>query len=119
MIEGASRPLREFLLRTSILERMCAPLCEAVTGDPDAAALLAEAFRSNLFVVALDERGHWFRYHHLLRDLLRSELDAAEPRAGAPSCTRRASTWLLANGDVDAAIEHAIAAGRDRRRHAS
>ena len=57
VIEGAPRPVREFLLRTSILERMCAPLCDAVTGGDDGAALLAEAYRSNLFLVALDERG--------------------------------------------------------------
>ena len=79
VVEDAPRPLREFLLRTSILERMCAPLCAAVTGQADSATLLAEAFRSNLFVVALDDRGYWFRYHHLLRDLLRRELARAEP----------------------------------------
>ena len=110
VIEGAERPVREFLLRTAILERMCGPLCEAVTGDPGAAALLAEAFRSNLFVVALDERGHWYRYHHLLRDLLLSELDRGEPELVA-ELHARAATWFQANGDVDAAIEHTIAAG--------
>ena len=56
VLEGQPRPLREFLLRTSILERLCAPLCDKVTGDGDAGALLAEAYRSNLFLVALDER---------------------------------------------------------------
>ena len=81
VVEDAPRPLREFLLRTSILERMCAPLCAAVTGRADSAALLAEAFRSNLFVVALDDRGYWFRYHHLLRDLLQRELVRSEPDA--------------------------------------
>jgi LuxR family maltose regulon positive regulatory protein len=110
VIESAERPLREFLLRTAILERMCGPLCEAVTGDPGAAALLAEAYRSNLFVVMLDERGHWYRYHHLLRDLLLSELDRGEPELVA-ELHSRAALWFQANGDVDAAIEHAIAAG--------
>ena len=83
------RPLREFLLRTSILERMCAPLCDAVTGRGDSAEQLGGVERSNLFLVALDNRGEWFRYHHLFRDLLRHELVRAEPEL-VPSCTRRA-----------------------------
>jgi LuxR family maltose regulon positive regulatory protein len=111
VVEDAPRPLREFLLRTSILERMCAPLCDAVTGSNDGAALLAEAFRSNLFVVALDDRGYWFRYHHLLRELLRSELARAEPEF-IPGLHARAAAWHQDNGNVDEAIEHAIAAGR-------
>ena len=111
VVEDAPRPLREFLLRTSILERMCAPLCAAVTGQADSAALLAEAFRSNLFVVALDDRGYWFRYHHLLRDLLRRELARAEPDL-APELHARAAAWHTAGGSVDEAIDHAVAAGR-------
>jgi len=100
-----SPQLRDFLLRTSILERMCAPLCAAVTGTPDARALLEEAYRSNLFLVALDDREQWFRYHHLLRELLQSELtDSADLHA-------RASAWFWRNEDIDAAITHAIAAG--------
>src|SRR5262249_34476039 len=66
--------LQAFLLRTSILERLCAPLCDAVTGGDDAASQLREVHRSNLFVVPLDSRGEWYRYHHLFRDLLRNEL---------------------------------------------
>ena len=111
VVEDAPRPLREFLLRTSILERMCGPLCAAVTGRGDSAALLAEAFRSNLFVVALDDRGHWFRYHHLLRDLLQRELARAEPSL-VPELHARAAAWHRAGGTVDEAIDHAVAAGR-------
>ena len=110
VIESASPPLREFLLRTSVLERMCAPLCEAVVG-PDAGRLLGEAFRSNLFIVGLDDRGHWFRYHHLLRDLLRSELSRAAPQL-VGELHSRAYEWHLAQGDLDEAIAHATAAGR-------
>jgi ATP/maltotriose-dependent transcriptional regulator MalT len=97
VIEGAPRPMRDFLLRTSILERMCAPLCEAVTDSADATFLLSEAFRSNLFVVALDDRGRWFRYHHLLRDLLRRELLRAEPEL-VGELHARASAWHEARG---------------------
>ncbi|WP_270028218.1 LuxR C-terminal-related transcriptional regulator [Solirubrobacter phytolaccae] len=110
VIDAAPERLREFLLRTAVLERMCAPLCEAVVGDPEAGALLDEAYRSNLFVVALDERGHWFRYHHLLRDLLRSELHRREGEA-VRDLHARASAWHWRAGDVDDAIVHAIAAG--------
>lgn len=110
VIESAAPALREFLLRTSVLERMCAPLCEAMTGDPDAGLLLAEAYRSNLFVVALDDRGHWYRYHHLLRDLLRRELAGEDPDAIA-ELHARAAAWHRSNGDVEAAIVHATSAG--------
>ncbi|WP_157592304.1 LuxR C-terminal-related transcriptional regulator [Solirubrobacter soli] len=111
VIEGAPRPMREFLLRTSILERMCASLCEAVTASGDAAFLLSEAFRSNLFVVALDDRGQWYRYHHLLRDLLRSELGRTEPDL-VSELHARASAWHQREGDLDAAIVHGIASGQ-------
>ena len=102
--------LREFLLRTSILERLCAPLCDAVCGIADSAARLEEAYRSNLFLVALDGRGQWFRYHHLFRDLLRAELVRGE-RGAAAALHRRAFAWYQANGDVHEAIVHATAAG--------
>jgi LuxR family maltose regulon positive regulatory protein len=110
VLEGAPEPMREFLLRTSILDRMCAPLCDAVTGSDDGAALLGEAFRSNLFVVALDDQDEWFRYHHLLRDLLRRELARSEPEL-IRALHARASSWYAREGELDAAIAHAIAAG--------
>jgi LuxR family maltose regulon positive regulatory protein len=99
--------LREFLLRTSILERMCAPLCDAVTGREDGAEQLAAIERSNLFLVSLDTRREWYRYHHLFRDLLRHELE----RARAIDLHRRASAWWRERGDADEAIAHATAAG--------
>ncbi|MDA0169747.1 LuxR C-terminal-related transcriptional regulator [Solirubrobacter taibaiensis] len=108
VLESVPDDLREFLLRTSVLERMCAELCEAVGAS---GALLAQAHRQNLFVIALDERGHWFRYHHLLRDRLRSELARRHSREVVADLHARASAWCWRNGDVDAAIMHAIAAG--------
>src|SRR5439155_3035032 len=68
VLEAQPPERRSFLRRTAILERMCAPLCEALTGDPDAAATLAEIERDNLFVVALDSTRRWYRYHHLFGD---------------------------------------------------
>jgi LuxR family maltose regulon positive regulatory protein len=104
------RALREFLLLTSILERMCAPLCDAVTGDTGAADQLAAIERSNLFLFSLDTHREWYRYHHLLRDLLRSELRRASPEV-VPDLHRRASAWHAEAGLVDEAIAHAAAAG--------
>ena len=63
---------REFLLRTSILERLTGPLCDAVAGTADAGRTLAELERSNLFLVPLDSRREWYRYHHLFGELLRT-----------------------------------------------
>jgi LuxR family maltose regulon positive regulatory protein len=103
---------RRFLLRTSILDRMSGPLCDAVTGDAGGAARLAELDRRNLFVVALDGHREWYRYHHLFGELLRARL-AEEPGA-ASDLHRRAARWLADEGQIAEAIGHAIAAG-DRR----
>ena len=102
--------VRAFLLRTSILERLCAPLCDAVTGGDDASSRLEEIHRSNLFLVPLDSRRQWYRYHHLFRDLLRSELAPSE-RALLPELHRRAAAWHKAEGSVDESIAHATSAG--------
>ncbi|MGY1616746.1 LuxR C-terminal-related transcriptional regulator [Geodermatophilus sp. SYSU D00691] len=99
---------REFLLQTSVLPRLCAPLADAVTGRGDAVRLLDEIQRANLFLTALDEEGRWFRYHQLFRDLLRYELQ----RSGqaAPALHRRAAEWFRDHGDPGEAIGHAVAA---------
>lgn len=102
--------LREFVLRSSILERMCASLCDAVTGRPDAAEQLAAAERGNLFLVALDPRREWFRYHHLFGALLQTELMRVSPEV-VPELHRRAHAWYLDRGFVDEAIGHATRAG--------
>jgi len=110
VLDVQAQPLQGFLLRTSILERLCPSLCDAVSGDGDALARLEESYRSNLFLVALDGRGHWYRYHHLFRDLLRHELARAQPEL-VPELHRRASAWHQAQGDAGEAIAHATAAG--------
>jgi LuxR family maltose regulon positive regulatory protein len=102
--------LREFLLRTSILERLCASVGDAVTGRTDGIARLEEIQRANLFLVSLDSRGRWFRYHHLFRDVLRHELARSEPGLAA-ELHRPACAWHRAQGDADEAIGHATAAG--------
>jgi LuxR family maltose regulon positive regulatory protein len=102
--------LREFLLRTSILERFSAPLCEAVTGDANARRQLELVERSNLFLVPLGSRSQWYRYHHLFAELLRHELVRASPDL-APELHRRASAWHREHGTAEEAIAHATAAG--------
>ena len=99
---------RGFLLRTSILDRFTAPLCDAVLGTKSAAGVLAEIERSNLFLVALDARGVWYRYHHLFRQLLRIELAATSPQA-VRELHRRAAGWFRANGLLEEALAHAAA----------
>ena len=80
--------LRRFLLRTSILERLSADLCDAVTDSEGSAGLLRELEQANLFLLPLDERREWSRYHHLFADLLRYELASSEPEL-ISSCTGR------------------------------
>ena len=101
--------LRTFLTRTSILERMCASLCDAVTGRGDASSQLQDIYRANLFLVPLDSCGEWYRYHHLFRDLLRTELARSE-RSLLPELNRRAAAWHRAQNNLDETIEHLCAA---------
>ncbi len=99
--------VRSFLLHTSILERLSAPLCAAVTGQPGAQEMLGLLMDANLFILPLDDRQVWFRYHVLFADLLRKRLqDLLGERV--PELHRRASGWFAENGLVDLAIEHAI-----------
>jgi LuxR family maltose regulon positive regulatory protein len=104
------REVRQFLMRTSILERLCAPLADAVAQRTDGAEMLLELERSNLFVIPLDGERRWFRYHHLFRGLLVRQLERFAPDAVA-DLHRRASSWFADEGDVAGMIEHAIAAG--------
>jgi hypothetical protein len=105
VLAGLGEEVRDFLVRTSILDRLTAPLCDAVTGRKEAARLLPEIERSNLFLIGLDERREWYRYHHLFGELLRRELERSDPDL-APELHRRAAAWFLARGDADGAIRH-------------
>jgi LuxR family transcriptional regulator, maltose regulon positive regulatory protein len=110
LLEDQTEPIRHFLLRTSILTRLSAPLCDALLGLGGSLDLLGEIERSNLFLVPLDERREWYRYHHLFGQLLALELHRAEPGL-VPELHRAASRWLREHGDVGEAIHHAAAAG--------
>ena len=101
--------VRGFLLSTSIVDRLCSSLCEAITDAP-AAGVLEDIERSNLFLVPLDESRTWYRYHHLFAQMLRSELARRHPDLLAV-LHRRASAWYRDHGLVSEAIEHAASAG--------
>ncbi len=101
--------VQNFLLKTSILQRLCGPLCAAVTGEAASHDMLEMLQRDNLFTVPLDEREEWYRYHHLFQDVLRLRLQKTHADL-IPSLHHRASIWYEAQGLLDQAIEHAIAA---------
>jgi ATP/maltotriose-dependent transcriptional regulator MalT len=102
--------LTTFLLGTSILERMTAPLCNSVLRVENAADSLESLARSNAFVIPLDDRGEWYRYHHLFGDLLRAELGRRHPDLVRLYLVRAAS-WCEAYGSPDEAFAYAHASG--------
>ena len=102
-----STDLRNFLTATSILERLNPELCDAVTGQMNSRAMLAEIEAAGLFLVPLDEVRHWFRYHTLFVEFLRRELAKANPTT-APQLHRRASEWYNQAGSVVEALAHAV-----------
>jgi LuxR family transcriptional regulator, maltose regulon positive regulatory protein len=102
--------LKSFLLGTSILDHMTAPLCDAVLGIDDAAASLENLARSNAFVVSLDDHREWYRYHHLFGDLLRAELKRRHPEL-LPVYLRRAASWCEQHGSPGEAFAYAHETG--------
>ncbi|MCW2547950.1 MAG: ATP-dependent transcriptional regulator, MalT-like, LuxR family [Mycobacterium sp.] len=104
-----SDDVRDFLLSTSILDRLTGPLCDAVTGRSGGASQLLALERANLFLVPLDDRRQWFRYHHLFADVLRAHL-AEQPAARISELHLRAADWFQANGEIGEAVRHALAA---------
>ncbi len=101
--------IREFLLDTSVLRRMSGPLCDAVTGRGDSQRILEHLERSGLFVIRLDDRRRWFRYHSLLRDLLRYELRASD-RARQRDRLQRAAAWHVEQNDLEVAADYLVVA---------
>ena len=102
--------IRTFLLRTSVLERLSGPLCDAVLQTEGSAQVLGELERSNLFLIPLDDQRRWYRYHHLFAQLLGLELGHREGGL-VPVLHRRAAAWHRQAGNLDQAVHHAGAAG--------
>lgn len=100
--------VRAFLLQTSLLDRMCAPLCDALTGRAEGRAMLERLVKANLFVVALDDEGRWYRYYHLFADLLRHHLGEESPEL-VSELHRRAARWLEGDGQITEAAHHLFA----------
>ena len=106
--------IRSFLLKTAMLNRFCAELCEAVVGgevpDFDIRACMDWLERADLFFIPLDNRRQWYRYHHLWRDLLVHRFLAELGPAQVNTLQRRAASWFASQGLVDEALHHALAA---------
>jgi LuxR family transcriptional regulator, maltose regulon positive regulatory protein len=110
VLERQPERVQAFLLQTSILDRLCGPLCDAITGDADGQDMLERLELNNLFLVPLDDERHWWRFHQLFGDLLRARLH----RTGVAQVSelhRRAAAWCAQHGLIDEAIQHAVASG--------
>ena len=118
VLNRQSESVQTFLLRTSILDRLCGPLCDAVLLDPSVSGqeTLEMLDRANLFIVPLDNVRHWYRYHHLFADLLQQRLhqsaasSTGDEGGGVAEYHRRASVWCEDNGQEIEAFQHAVAA---------
>ena len=106
---------RQFLLDTSVLQKLTASLCDHVTGNKDGREMLARFENANLFLVPLDDSRQWYRYHHLFAELLRHQLEASVAAEEIQALHQRASQWFENNGLMDDAVNHAIA-GKDWER---
>ena len=110
VLERQPERVRNYLLQTSVLDRLCVSLCNAVTECEDAKELLDVLERSNLFLIPLDDNRQWYRYHHLFADVLRAHLKEAQPEQ-VSSLHIRASAWYEQNRLQNDAIRHSLAAG--------
>jgi LuxR family transcriptional regulator, maltose regulon positive regulatory protein len=110
VLDAHDPPVQALMLRSSILERLCGPLCDAVAEQQNSRAMLDALSRTNLFLVPLDGDGRWYRFHSLFAQLLRVELEDREPGV-APALHRRAYAWHRDHGATSEAIQHAIEGG--------
>lgn len=109
VLQSESEATRRFLLATAVLERLNAALCDAVTGDRNGQGILEDLERRSLFLIPLDDRRQWYRYHHLFADVLRKQLKTRDPNV-ARDLHHRASVWHAENGLRAEAVRHALAA---------
>ncbi|MGY1825939.1 LuxR C-terminal-related transcriptional regulator [Blastococcus sp. SYSU DS0541] len=114
VLERQPGDVRDFLLRTAVLRRLSGPLCDVVVGRDGGTSMLEALERANLFLVPLDDRRHWYRFHHLFADVLHARLLAEQPEA-VPELHRRAGDWFAQHGEPAEAIRHALAGGDPER----
>ncbi|MBA3822975.1 MAG: hypothetical protein H0X24_03595 [Ktedonobacterales bacterium] len=105
VLAAQSADIQAFLVQTAFLDRLCAPLCDAVTGRTDSKRLIAQIEQANLFIVALDDQHGWYRYYHLFGDRLRHSLQQTQP-AQLVQLRRRAAAWFHAEGYTAEAVTH-------------
>lgn len=110
VFQQQSEEMQEFLLRTSVLDRLTASLCNAITGRADAQAMLECMEQANLFLISLDHERRWYRYHHLFAAFLQDRLRQTSPHL-LPELHQRAGIWCEDNGLIAEAIDHALQAG--------
>ncbi|MFO7741577.1 MAG: LuxR C-terminal-related transcriptional regulator [Anaerolineae bacterium] len=115
VLERQPERIQRFLMETSILERLSGPLCDAVVasdapGGEDPQAVLERLEATRLFVVPLDDERHWYRYHNLFAEFLQARLAQWAAPAEIGTLHRRAAAWHVAQGAVDAALHHTVAA---------
>ena len=110
VLQRQPESVRSFLLQTSILDRLNGSLCDAVSGQQGSRARLEALQRGNFFIVPLDDKRHWYRYHHLFADVLHTHLMTEQPDQ-VPALHRRASEWYEQNGSPADAIRHVLAGG--------
>jgi len=101
------KDIQRFLRRTAVLDQLCGPLCEAVLGSSAAASQLRRVEASSLFLIPLDHRRHWYRYHGLYREFLLGELGRVEPGI-IMTLHQRAADWYESNGSPTLALEHLL-----------
>jgi LuxR family transcriptional regulator, maltose regulon positive regulatory protein len=116
VLQRQSEAVRNFLLQTSILDRLNGPLCDAITAQTGGKARLESLQRGNFFLIPLDDKRHWYRYHHLFADVLHMHL-MTEQLDQVPTLHWRASEWYEQNGSATDAVRHALA-GEDFERAA-
>ena len=113
ILDHAPSDLRLFLTRTAVLDELCGPLCDHMLDSRGSAEVLASLQRSNLFLVPLDHRREWYRYHPLFRDLLLMELERTEPDL-TPELHRRAADWYEQNTPPGRGHRTCVGVGRPR-----
>ena len=114
VIDHLSGEVRRFLTRTSVLERLCGPLCDQALGTTRSSQMLASLERSNLFLIPLDHHREWYRYHGMFREMLQAQLAREEPDL-VQELHRRAADWYEDNRRPESAIDHARAGGDPAR----
>ena len=115
VLAGQPPATQDFLLKTSILDRLNGPLCDVVAGldepECDGQAYLEWLGQENLFTIPLDDQRQWYRYHHLFQELLQQQLARRHSPPAIAALHARASAWLAQNGLIDEALRHALLAG--------